>query len=291
MKTLKIVVIGILLLYLILNLAGCLTFRMNERERSKFFAKADPEVRFGYSENKEIGLFYAETINDSSDTYLLFIHGSPGSGSNFYEFLRSPSLTSKAQIASVDRPGFGHSQFGKAEPLLSVQADRISELLIKHRHQKILLCGHSLGAPVAIKTALKYPDLVQGLFILAGSVAPELEPKEPWRKPMDYPLLSWLMPRSFRVSNREIIPLKKQLTEMSGEWGNLQCKVYVLQGEKDKLVHPDNAAFVSSKLPVNQRTIVRLKNENHFIPFSEPELLITHLLNFMNQYGESEKEK
>ena len=36
------------------------------------------------------------------------------------------------------------------------------------------------------------------------------------------------------------------------------------------------------KLHIAKKTI---KDENHFIPFTNPELLTQHLLNFLNQYG------
>jgi len=288
MKIIKIILLSLVAIYLIFNLAGCFTFRMGEKKRNRFFEDAHPAVRFGSTKNSPSGnqgIFFAETTNESAENYLLFIHGSPGSGSNFYSFLKDTSLTKVAQIGSIDRPGFGYSRFGVAEPSLKKQAERIETLLQKHKNQRIILCGHSLGAPVAVQMALLFPDLIEGIFILAGSVDPILEPKEPWRKPMDHPLLSWLLPKSFRVSNREIIPLKKHLETMSLEWKNLRCKVYVLQGGKDKLVHPGNANFVASKVPLNQQTIILIEDENHFIPFTNPELLTQHILKFLNQYG------
>lgn len=286
MKVFKYVLLGFIMIYVIINLAGCFSFRMGEKERQKYFSNAHPEIRFTYTSGAERKLFYAETNNDSAGFYLLFIHGSPGSGSNFYSYLKDSQLAAQAQIGSVDRPGFGYSDYGKAEPSIDVQARLLEPIFNAHKNQRIILCGHSLGGPVAVKAAMLFPNLVSGVFILAGSVDPALEPKEPWRKPMNHPLLSWMMPKSFKASNREIIPLKPQLESMSNEWSQVKCRVYVLQGGKDILVHPGNADFVASKIPENQRTIIKVAGENHFIPFTNANLLRQHLIHFINQYGE-----
>lgn len=293
LKFLKYTIFILILAYIALNLAGCFTFRLSEKEKRSFFKDAPVQVEYKsyvWDTALQRHLHYAITTNSEAPNLLVFVHGSPGSGSNFYDFLKDSILLTHFQMASVDRPGFGYSDFGRAEPSLQEQARSLSHLLQNHRNQQIFLLGHSLGGPVIVETALLYPDMVQGLFILAGSVAPELEPKEPWRKWLSPAPLRWILPRSFRVSNDEILPLKPQLQQMDTQWHNIKAYVYVLQGMKDNLVHPGNAAYIESKL--NEKvTVVTLKGGNHFIPFMHPEIVRQHLINFIQLYGKEKKEE
>jgi pimeloyl-ACP methyl ester carboxylesterase len=45
---------------------------------------------------------------------LFFVHGSPGSWDAYKQFLEDSDLLKKFRIVSIDRPGFGYSQFGDA---------------------------------------------------------------------------------------------------------------------------------------------------------------------------------
>lgn len=45
---------------------------------------------------------------------LVFIHGSPGSWMNYMKFKWDSALRKKTKIVSIDKPGFGYSNFGKA---------------------------------------------------------------------------------------------------------------------------------------------------------------------------------
>lgn len=283
----------LILTYIVLNLAGCFTFRLSEKEKSSFFKTAPVKVEYhsyiwDTTHNRRI--HYALTHNEAAPNFLVFVHGSPGSGSNFYAFLKDSFLLQHFQMASVDRPGFGYSDFGTAEPSLKEQARSLIHLLNEHRHQSIFMLGHSLGGPVIVQTSLDFPELVKGLFILAGSVAPELEPKEPWRKWLHPAPFRWILPKSFRVSNDEILPLKQQLQEMDTQWHRITSSIYVLQGMKDNLVHPGNARYVQGKVS-DRATVITLKDANHFIPFMHPEIVRQHLIYFIESYGKEKKEK
>jgi pimeloyl-ACP methyl ester carboxylesterase len=90
--------------------------------------------------------------------------------------------------------------------------------------------------------AMDYPELVDGLIIVAGSIDPELEPDETWfRAPLATPFLSWILPRSLRASNEEIYHLKPELQKLLPYWKDVRCPVIVIQGQKDSLVPKENA--------------------------------------------------
>src|SRR5687768_6432386 len=107
---------------------------------------------------------------DSTKPLALFVHGSPGSLSAFIDFLADTALLSKTLLITADRPGFGYSNFGNAEPSLKKQGETLKPLLEMYRNNRpLILIGHSLGGPLIAKMAIDYPDLVDGLIIVAGS--------------------------------------------------------------------------------------------------------------------------
>ncbi|MDB5258286.1 MAG: alpha/beta hydrolase [Chitinophagaceae bacterium] len=214
---------------------------------------------------------YAEIGNDSLPL-VLFIHGSPGSWTAFKDFFKDSLLLSKVQLLSVDRPGFGYSNYGKAEPSLAIQAACIKPLLQKYGAGKqVILVGHSLGGPLIARIAMDYPELVNFLIFVAPSVDPALEPKEWFRKPMN--TMRWILPGSIRASNGEIISLKKELELMLPLWPALHQPAIVIQGDQDDLVPPANASFIKRNMVNSQVNIVMLKDMNHFIPWRKPEAI------------------
>ena len=269
-------IVGILLIFISLmaSLHSCMTFRMSKKEITEYF---ESKKINGSQQNYKSGKYtihYAQA-GDENKPLILFVHGSPGSLSAFIDFLADTALTNQALIITTDRPGFGHSNFGMAEPSLEKQAAILKPILEKFKgNRPIILVGHSLGGPVIARVAMDYPDLVDGLVFVAASIDPELEPNEMWfRAPLATPFLSWVLPRSFRASNEEIYQLEPQLEEMLPLWKNIKCPAIVIQGKKDSLVPAGNADF-ARKMLVNAQVEFVLKDDmDHFVPWSNPELI------------------
>jgi pimeloyl-ACP methyl ester carboxylesterase len=258
---------------LLLLMDGCMQFRSTEKELKQHFAehKVDYETHSYYHGRQKIN--YVQTGTDSL-ALVLFIHGSPGSLDAFFHFLVDSTLHPKAQLISVDRPGFGASNFGYAEPSLEKQAAQLKPILEKHRHQRpIVLVGHSLGGPLIARMAIDYPELVDGLIFVAGSVDPDLEPNEWFRAPLATPFLKWILPRSMRASNDEIYKLKPQLQRMVPLWSQITCPSIFIQGGKDELVPAGNADFARKMLVNAPFKAVIDSTMNHFVPWSHPQYI------------------
>ncbi len=266
---------------LVAMLSSCLQFRVAEKKQERQFHNLGIEVELGSLMGLDREIHYTLSGRDSSKPMAVFVHGSPGSSSNFLSFAKDSSLLEKYQVLLIDRPGFGYSGFGNSEPSLQRQALIINDFLKNFHANKIVLIGHSLGGPIICRMAMDTSAVYHGLLIVAGSIDPDLEPKEPWRKPLNYKIFRWILPRSFRVSNQEILPAKKELQEMEGLWPLIEIPSCVIQGGKDKLVPPANADYAEEMLiNVEKLKIVRLPEANHFIPFSQPELMVAELLEF-----------
>jgi pimeloyl-ACP methyl ester carboxylesterase len=132
--------------------------------------------------------------------------------------------------------------------------------------------------------AMDYPDLVDGLVLIAPSIDPALEPHEKWfRAPLATPLLSWILPRSFRASNEEIYRLKPELEAMIPLWETVTCPVVVIQGKKDKLVPAANADFARKMLTKAPVTFMIYDDMNHFIPWNNPEIIKQAILGLLKE--------
>lgn len=271
--------IAIFLLMFLLD--SCLQFRMSKTEINEYF-KNKPhkgELKQYYAGERLISYLCA---GESTKATVIFVHGSPGSLSAFINFLSDSLLLDRARLISVDRPGFGASNFGYAEPSLGKQAKLLKPILEERSdNHPVILVGHSLGGPLIGRLALDYPELVDGLIMVAPSVAPELEPKEWFRAPLATPFLKWLLPRSIRASNDEIYKLKPQLEEMTPEWKLISTPTIVIQGTRDSLVDPGNAEFLRQHMTNAEVKVQLLEGVDHFIPWSHPQVIREAILSLI----------
>jgi pimeloyl-ACP methyl ester carboxylesterase len=269
-----------LLSFGIFKLSGCLQFRDSPKKVTKNFQKRNLDLQLKTIHVNGRNLHFVRTnFSDSTKPLAIFVHGSPGASDNFEDNLYDSLLRTHFEMISVDRPGFGHSDFGRSMPALKDQAAFIGSLLDSFANRKIILIGHSYGGPVIVRMAIDFPNKIDGILIVAGSVDPELEPEEWWRKPADTRIGRWLLPKVMEVSNQEIMTLKADLIEMQPLWSTIKQPVYVLQGEKDGLVPPGNADFAKANL-INSSwvKIDKVKDMNHFFPFTRHESITKAIL-------------
>jgi pimeloyl-ACP methyl ester carboxylesterase len=257
-------------------MSSCLTFKVSQKEiDTKFSGYSMKPIQY-QMEVQGIKMNYAEIGLDSLPV-AFFVHGSPGSWGGFIDFMKDTVLLKKVKMVAVDRIGFGDSDLGNGEKSLIVQAELLKPIVAKYKKldKKIILIGHSLGGPLIARMAMDYPELIDNLIIVAGSIAPDLEPNEKWfRIPMDLMPISILIPASFRASNHEILYLKPELEKMLPLWENIRQPVIVIQGGKDMFVSPKNADF-AEKMLINSKSlkVVRIDTMNHFVPWSHPQLI------------------
>jgi pimeloyl-ACP methyl ester carboxylesterase len=281
----KIALLIFLILFstLVISLHSC-TFRMSPSEIDAYFAKRNLAATHHQYKAGFRDIHYVKA-GDETKPLVVFVHGSPGSLSAFIHFLADTALREKALLITTDRPGFGYSNFGNGEASLEKQSAALKPILDAHKNnQPIILVGHSLGGPLIAQMAVDYPDLVKGLIIVAGSIDPKLEPNETWfRAPLATPFLSWILPRSFRASNEEIYQLKPELERMLPLWKEVRCPVIVIQGTEDELVPKENADFAKRMMINTTVDLVIVESMNHFVPWSNPELIQQAILKMLKQ--------
>ncbi|MDX1627670.1 MAG: alpha/beta hydrolase [Fulvivirga sp.] len=260
---------------------GCFSFRMSASEVETYFKDRDKAPKLEKYKVDDREIHYAAIGSDSLPT-VYFFHGAPGSWSAFIDFMKNDALLQHVRLIAVDRPGYGYSNFGNSVVSLKKQAQMFKPLLKKHTNGKPqILVGHSLGGPIIGQMALDYPELIDALIMVAPSIDPSLEPEEDWfRYPLQTPFLSWLLPTSFQVTNEEIYALEHQLQQLAPQWEKIDQPVTVIQGGKDLLVDPANAAFVEEKFKNAPVDIVFKPELNHFIPWKQPRLIEQAILKY-----------
>jgi pimeloyl-ACP methyl ester carboxylesterase len=252
-------------------ISGCMQFRMSHKKMNHFFASCSPALQSIYytAEGRQM---HCVTMPENNKTPLLFVHGSPGAWDAFKNYFKKDSLVQKYKLMSIDRPGFGYSDFGKQEISLEKQAACIAPVL-KQQKQSVILVGHSLGGPVIARLAMDYPEQVKALVFIAPSIDPSLEKTKWIQYPAHWKATRWLVPRVLRVCNEEILPLKKELEKMLPLWKNITVPVVFIQGGKDKLVPKENLDFARKVLTETQIKEFFYPEYNHFIPFTHPDIV------------------
>ncbi len=246
-------------------------FDLQERPSVNSYAVGDRTITFARSGNP-------------AGPLILFVHGSPGDWRAFEHFLSDPGLRRRAQLVSVDRPGFGGSGFGDPEPSLQRQAALLQPLLDYFAGGRpAILVGHSLGGSVIARMAMDFGAKIGALVLVAPALDPDREELRWYNRLASLAPVRLLLPKSLDISNLEILPLRAELTKMLPLWDKVTADVIVIQGVKDRLVSPENADFAQRVLRNAHVTVERIADIGHFIPWERPNLIRNALIQLLNR--------
>lgn len=261
-----------------------MTFRKPDSEMKLEFEKAGVNLTTSTTKIGKRNIHYAKTGDDSLPT-LLFVHGTPGSWDAFAIYMRDKELLKHYRMISVDRPGFGYSDFG--EPLhLAEQSLLLNAAINKLRNGKpVYLVGHSLGGPMIVVMAADNPEYYNGLVLISGSVDALEEKPEKWRPFLFKTPLNYLIPGAFKPSNEELWYLKKDLVDLKTQFKKIVSPVYFIHGSQDTWVPPGNVAYAKELLINSPRVdVLMIPDGNHFIPWSKFDQIKPILLNLDSSF-------
>ena len=265
---------------------SCLSFRISDKKAFKYFEDKPLQPKIYKIAVDGHTINYADIGADSLPT-VVFFHGAPGGWSAFIDFIANPKLQKVARIISVDRPGYGYSEYGEPVTSLKRQCQLMKPILESVRDKKTVLVGHSLGAPIIARMAMDYPELVDGLILVGASIDPEMEKHEWYRYIMRTALGRLLLPGSFWSTNEEIFVLKEELEEMLPLWSDIKVPVTVIQGVEDALVPKENADFARRMIDPQYVDIWLEEGVSHFIPWSRPDLIEKAIFKHINGFNDS----
>ncbi|HSN62254.1 MAG TPA: alpha/beta hydrolase [Ferruginibacter sp.] len=257
----------------------CMRFRWSDNKANKVFSARQVPLQISDTVVQGQNIHYVISGADTLPT-MVFIHGSPGSWSHYMKFMWDDELRKKFRFISIDRPGFGYSEFGSPMHLKEQSEIILKIVLAKQNGKPIYLAGHSIGGPVVAQMAAMSPGSFEKIIIISGSISPYLEKKENWRHLMNNSLMVKFLPGAFAPSNTEILWFKKDLYQLEKELPNINTHVIFIHGDKDSWVPIENIAF-GKKSIINAKSIMAdtIFGADHQVPWKNMKEVKNILLN------------
>jgi proline iminopeptidase len=109
---------------------------------------------------------------------ILCLHGHPGSGASLSVFTQH--LSRQFRTFAPDLRGYGHSQT-KSDFTIADHLQDLEALLDHYQISRCLILGWSLGGILALELALRLPERVSGLILVATAARPH----------SDHPPVTW----------------------------------------------------------------------------------------------------
>ena len=260
---------------------SCISMRVNDAKIKEYYAKKSAQVNIKRYKVGKRTIRYIETGADTLPM-VLFVHGAPGGLEAFQSYLVDSALVGKAHIVSVDRPGYGYSNYGKSVPSIKKQSELIQPILKTNKsgHPAILV-GHSYGGPIIAQMAMDFPKQVGALLLLAPAIDPANEKIFFISYPTDWFLFRLFIPRAFKVANDEKLSHVMELENMYDGWAKLRLPITYVHGKKDIVVPFANTAFAQKMIKNAPVTYVIDKKMNHFVPWSHPQYVRDAILKYL----------
>ncbi|MFT6451586.1 MAG: pimeloyl-ACP methyl ester carboxylesterase [Halocynthiibacter sp.] len=116
--------------------------------------------------------------DEGTGPVIVMIHGL-GSQLRSFTMAMSELLATDHRVIVMDRPGMGYSDRpSSASASLDAQAGYIEEMIDALGLEKPLIVGHSLGGAISMALALRAPDKIRGLALLAPLLRDPSAPAE-----------------------------------------------------------------------------------------------------------------
>ncbi|AFZ27178.1 putative hydrolase or acyltransferase of alpha/beta superfamily [Cylindrospermum stagnale PCC 7417] len=124
------------------------------------------------------GLLFWREVGEG--TPVIFLHGAWNDSSQWVSVM--DSLSHDFHCFAPDLLGFGESENPNIHHSIDLQVECLAEFFYALRLEKVYLVGHSLGGWIAASYALKYPERVYGVVLLAPEGVKIEGQEKYWRK-------------------------------------------------------------------------------------------------------------
>ncbi|XP_073287012.1 protein PHYLLO, chloroplastic isoform X2 [Primulina huaijiensis] len=214
-----------------------------------------------------VSLKVRETGESSDGTAVVFLHGFLGTGEDWAPIMKS--VSGSTRCIAIDLPGHGESTLGYHgsrngldRPNLSIEVmvDMLCKVLDYLALKKVALVGYSMGARIALYTALKCSNKVERAVIISGSPGLIDTNARTTRKAKD----------DFRASMLISNGLKRFLDTWYAEelWTSLKIHPHFNQMVKNRLQHNDlhNLGKVLSDMSIGRQPSLWEDLEQNQVP-------------------------
>jgi len=256
-----------------------MSFRYDDKKINKIFCDqpVKPEVRYIHYENHQIR--YLQLISDPKRPYLVFVHGAPGSSADYHNYFKDEKLFSQVNIISVDRLGYGYSEYGSFETSLKRQAAAIEAVIdAVCKNNDIFIVGHSYGGPIVLQMAIDNANSFKGILLLAPAIDPKNEKEVKIAGLGIHPLTRWLLTPAWRVASAEKLSHVSELEKLAPQLSKISIPIYLMHGTQDSLVPYENVDFAKKKIDPDLLEIITLEGVDHFLPWTHHDLIVNKIL-------------
>lgn len=230
----------------------------------------------------DISLYYRE---DGEGKPLLLLHGNGEDGSCFKN--QTEHFSGRYRVIAVDTRGHGRSPRGTAPFAIEQFADDLKCLMAELGIGKAVILGFSDGANIAMRFALRYPDMTDALILNGGNLDPS-----GIKRSVQIPIeLGYRITKLFAGKSEEA----KKHMELLGlmvnepnirpeELRSIKAPTLVIAGTRD-MVKRSHTELIARSVPGAKLAIIE---GDHFIASKEPERFNRVVGEFlMNIGGES----
>ncbi|MDY0132148.1 MAG: alpha/beta hydrolase [Desulforegulaceae bacterium] len=296
---------------IVLILSGCSKAKVYDSSIERLRKNSDLEVETIKLANGEISYLNNFGFKDpeSNQDYLIMIHGFGSNKDTWLNF--SKELTKKFKIIVLDLPGHGES-FSELsnEYTIKNQVEWLKDFLTSLEIEKAHLIGSSMGGAIALKFTSKYPLKVNSLTLInsAGIYKTEtkftkslekgknllvVENKKEFKELMDLVMENqpYIPSMFFKVLTERKIKRKaidqkifddmsKDLIDLSGNVEKIKTPTLILWGEKDQVLHLDNAYEFKNRIKTS--SLVVFEDTGHLPMMEVPKKTASAFVGFVS---------
>lgn len=270
-------VVFIVLIYLGLSM----DMRSSDEELIDYFSDHDINAEVHMTDG--LRSIHIKSLSKTDHT-VIFVHGAPGSADQFKTYLIDSTLRNHANLITLDRPGYGYSDYGRAMIDIPEQARVIESMILVHvdTTQNIVLVSHSYGGPICAVLSALIPDRIKSNLMLNPVIDPDSE-KEFWFSgaPLWWPL-RYISSGANKVAAHEKLNHASSLRNIEAYWDRLKVRTVHIQGDRDWLAPIENARFVQNNFNPELTEVIILNNTSHFIPFTRRTQIMQWIINEIN---------
>lgn len=231
-------------------------------------------------QNTQENTIHFKTYGGEAGPTIIWTHGWAQSHSCFKKLINT--LEKMGKHIAIDFPGFGESPepndvWGTAD-----YADSLANLIKTQTSGKVIWVGHSFGCRVGLQIATRHPDLIDGMFFIAG--AGLKRKRSPIKalylklRVLTYKLLKacipigvneeWLIKTFAATDFKNASGIIRQIfvkvvnEDLSDIAKNVTCPVHLVYGENDTETPTEIGQRLNKLIPSSELTI--LQGQDHY---------------------------
>jgi len=225
----------------------------------------------------ELGLARYARAGNGNGAKLILIHGSPGDWSAWVNVFANPEIIRDFDVIAIDRAGYGNTKVPPQEQLMKQAAIPIQIANQIWGDSSFIVVGHSYGGAVAEKLLIEYPKQIKGGVLVAPTIGPDYQAPKWYNKIAKWAIVNPFLPSMFQSSNIEMLALQEELKRNESRLGDIKSPIIFIHGKKDVLVPYATVNYFQEHVKENVKYVI-LDSMNHFVPWSNPELINNAIL-------------